>query len=269
MDSDSDTDTDGEGTSTSGQPATATVAGQTGAAAATNAVAAFLQTFQRALASSAQAAGADPLGDQTQTNDPTAVASNGSNAGSAQSLLASLGALQNAQSPSATSDATLATQTSPSTSTTDPDAVVAQLLRGISMRDLGETSQIRLRLVPESLGDLSVKLTVDHSGSVSASVLAQTPQARDALIANQAQLTRSLSDAGLKLTSFSVDLSNSGANMFGQQQQQPQPQQQRFGIVQESPSASDDAGSDQLLAVPSFAPPVTAAAGAGSLNYLV
>jgi hypothetical protein len=266
-DTDANTNPQGEGTSTSGQTAAATVAADAAPAAPNASVAAFLQNFQRALAAAAQADGDDTsLGTQTQTNGATTIASDGSSAGQAQSFLTSLGAVQNAQTSTTLPDGTQSTQTSPSTSTTDPNDVVAQLLRGITMRDLGQTSEIRLRLVPESLGDLSVKLAVNNNGSVSASVVAQTPQARDALIANQAQLTRSLSDAGLKLTSFNVNLSNSGTNMFGQQQ--PQSQQQRFGFGRGLSLASDDA-SDDLSAMPSFAPPVLAGAGTGSLNYLV
>jgi len=252
-------------TSTSGGAATATLAASGSAAAAPNAtVAAFLQAFQRALAMNANAiqTGAS-LPDQTQTDDAAPAASNGT--GNVQPLLASLGVIQDAQTPpSSTLNTPVAQQTAPTTA--DPNLVVAQLLRGIMMRDLGTTSEVRLRLVPESLGDLNVKLTVDNTGSVNASVVAQTPEARDTLLANQNQLTRSLSDAGLKLTSFNVDLSNSGTNMFGQQQPQPQ---QRYGFGLRAPLvSSDDAGSDPLSAIPSFAPPSAVAAGAGVLNYL-
>jgi flagellar hook-length control protein FliK len=136
------------------------------------------------------------------------------------------------------------------------------------MSNLGSSSQIRLRLVPENLGDLNVKLTVDSTGSVNASVLAHTPEARDALLANQGQLHRSLADAGLKLASFNVDLSNNGANMFAQQQS-PQPQgQSRSAFGQRSMDVADSTQGDPLSAIPSFAPPSLAATASGTLNYL-
>jgi hypothetical protein len=254
-----------------GSAATAALAAAGGSAQAAPdaALAAFVQTFQRALAFNANAAAAETPAATGQPSDGTAPAVSDTTAiGSAQSFLASLG-IQSPQTPATSSaqpDTPVAAQTSP---TTDPNAVVAQLVRGLTMSNLGTSSQVRLRLVPETLGDLSIKLNVDNTtGSVSASVLAQTPDARDALIANQGQLHRALADAGLKLSSFNVDLSNSGANMFGQQQPQPQ-HQQRFGSSQRSVLASEDTSGDSLSAVPSFAPPAMVAAGTGTLNYLV
>lgn len=256
----------GGSTNSPGNPVAAALVAGNGTASAPNAtVAAFLQTFQRALSASANAVQTDALSDQSRSDGADPVVPNNVTVGNGQSFLASLGVTQTAQPPiSNTPDVPLAQQTA---STTDPNAVVAQLVRGLTMNNTGASSQVRLRLVPENLGDLNVKLTVDNTGSVSASVLAHTPEARDALVANQGQLQRSLADAGLKLTSFSVDLSNGGANMFAQHQQ-PQPQQ-RFGFDQRSMLVSNDSEGDPLSAVPSFAPPVLAAAAPGALNYLV
>jgi flagellar hook-length control protein FliK len=261
-------DAKGGSTNPGGNAATAALAAASGTASAPNAtVAAFLQTFERALSASANAVQPDPLSDQNQSDDTNPIGSNNTTIGNGQSLLASLGVPQTTQpTTSNTPDLPVAAQTAP---TTDPNAVVAQLVRGLTMNNTGESSQVRLRLVPENLGDLNVKLTVDRNGSVSASVLTHTPEARDAIVANQGQLQRSLADAGLKLTSFSVDLSNGGANMFAQHQQ-PQTQQ-RFGFDRRSMLVSNDTNSesDPLSAVPSFAPPALAAAASGALNYLV
>lgn len=253
--------------------AAAATAQASSAAASTATVAAFLQSFEKALASTAQASDADAP-DQTQTDGTAAAATPVASPGTAgQSFLASIGALQTAQVQTTTTQAappqTTGGTAPQTTDGTDPNAVVSQLLRGINMRDLGSSSEIRLRLVPESLGDVSVKLTVDNAGSVTASILAHTTEAHDALVAGQGQLTRSLSDAGLKLTSFNVDLSNSGGNAFGQQQSQPQ-QQPRGGYGAGPVVSTTDSSEDPLLAaVPSFAPPATAATpGASALNYL-
>ena len=105
----------------------------------------------------------------------------------------------------------------------DSNHVVEQVLRGAFLNTVGAVSTVRLRLVPEELGDVSVKLTIEGN-SVSAQVMAQTPAAHDALVAGQAQLTRALADAGLKLTSFNVDLAGGFAS-FQQQQQQQSSQQ--------------------------------------------
>lgn len=242
-------------------------------------VAAFLAAFEQSLAASHAAdtnAGSAPGATaQTQTQTQSAAAGDASTASATQSFLASLGIAQN----SAPGDAQPTTNPSqpPSlpTQSSDPNNVVDQLVRGISMRDLGTSSEVRLRLVPQSLGDLSIKLTVDNAtGSVSASVLTHTAEARDTLLANQNQLTRSLADAGLKLSSFNVNLSNNGAGAFAQPQQQQQApsQQQRprwsSMVAAAAGSSADDTSDASLLAVPSFAPPSSAAAALGVYNYL-
>ncbi len=111
----------------------------------------------------------------------------------------------------------------PSQTTVDPNLVVSQLLHGLSLNTVDTTSTVRMRLVPEELGDVSVKLTIEGN-SVSAQVMAQTPAAHDALVAGDGQLARAFEDAGLKLTSFNVDLAGGFAS-FQQQQQQQSSQQ--------------------------------------------
>jgi flagellar hook-length control protein FliK len=148
----------------------------------------------------------------------------------------------------------------------DHSAIADQVLRGAFLRNTGTSSEIRLSLLPEALGDVSVKLVVT-AGSVAAHVVAETPAVRDALIAAQPQLTKSLADAGLKLTSFNVDLSGGGFAGFSQQQNA---QSQNEARTRRSTSVfdSDDATGDaQLAAIPSFGPPASTTA-AGDYNYL-
>jgi flagellar hook-length control protein FliK len=147
----------------------------------------------------------------------------------------------------------------------DQSAIADQVLRGAFMRNLGQSSEMRLRLVPDSLGDVSVKLVVS-AGTVTAHVLADTPEVRDALIAAQPQLTKSLADAGLKLTSFGVDLSGNGFAGFSQQ-----PGGQSGGNPQRGTSSADtDNDNDEttLEAIPSFGPSLGALPNAGDYNYL-
>jgi flagellar hook-length control protein FliK len=152
----------------------------------------------------------------------------------------------------------------------DTSAIVEQVLRGAFLQTNGTSSSIRLSLVPEHLGDVSVKLNVDASGNVSAHVTAQTVEAGNALTQGQSQLTRSLAEAGLKLTSFSVDVSNSGlgGNANGQQQPSQQPFTGRHipntGLDADAPSGDESA----LLAVPTFGPPIVANRTLGAYNYL-
>jgi flagellar hook-length control protein FliK len=121
--------------------------------------------------------------------------------------------------------------------------------------------------VPETLGDVSVKLVVD-AGNVSAHVVAATSDVRDALVAAQPQLTKSLAEAGLKLTSYSVDLSGNGFAGFAQQhndQSRDGNRPYRSGASADAEDAADDTA---LNAIPSFGPSTTVEPGAGDYNYL-
>ena len=153
----------------------------------------------------------------------------------------------------------------------DANAVVDQILRGMQIRTTNGQSVVRLRLVPEQLGDVSVKLVVS-GGSVDASITAHTVDAQSALAGAQTQLAKSLADAGLKLQSFSVGLAGES---FADPRDQSRPNDQsnrpsarRIGAVE---AADADASPDpSLLAVPSFGPPIYAANPAlGALNYLI
>jgi flagellar hook-length control protein FliK len=237
------------------------------AAAPSPAVAAFVRLFTDAIASASASASdlkaTDPNGNPTGTLLQTTVTS---------SQAPTIGAFAPVQSTLAT-DATVTNgaQTPtplPSQTTVDPNTVVEQILRGAFLNTVGSTSTVRLRLVPEELGDLSVKLTVNGS-SVDAQVMAQTPAAHDALVAGQGQLSRALADAGLKLNSFNVDLAG-GFSSFQQQQQQSSQQSTSNGRSLllggvDTPENDESA----LTAAPNFGPPVLAGANWSALNYLV
>ena len=151
----------------------------------------------------------------------------------------------------------------------DRYAVVEQVLKGISVRNLGgvSNSEVRLRLVPEHLGDVNVKLVVTNGG-VNATVVAANSDVRDTLIANQQHLARSLESAGLKLTGFSVDVSNGGFAGFQHQQQQQQSSATRGAVASEFDD-SDVQADLAIAATPSFAPPQAADVRLGHLNALV
>jgi flagellar hook-length control protein FliK len=250
-----------------------TDAAVTTAAASTNgslstSVTAFVKSFTEALA--ATGAGAPAATDKPVTDDdgtatvlPTTVAS---------TQAPTIGAFAPV-APALHVDALSANPATPSvpqqSAPPDPNTVIDQVLRGAFLVTTGDSSTVRLRLVPESLGDVTVKLNISGT-SVDAQVVAQTPAAHDALVAGQAQLTRSLSDAGLKLTSFNVSLGGGGFTSFQQQQQQSAqhqtPSGQRLLLGDVDTSETDD---PSLAAVPSFAPPTSAATGWGAYNYLV
>jgi flagellar hook-length control protein FliK len=152
----------------------------------------------------------------------------------------------------------------------DANAVVDQVLRGVNIRTTDGSSEIRLRLVPENLGDVSVKLVV-NGGSVDASITTHNADAQNALAGAQNQLAKSLADAGLKLQSFTVSLAGGFA---GNRDQQSPPSwsnrsnTRRIGGVESV--GTDDGEDTSLLAVPTFGPSIfTANPAFGGFNYLV
>jgi hypothetical protein len=188
-------------------------------------------------------------------------------AADAQALAAAGAAGTAAPSPSAGADRSAPALPAPTMPPIDHSAIADQVLRGAFMRNVGTSSEIRLTLVPETLGNVTVKLVVD-GGSVTAHVLAQTPEVRDALVSAQPLLTKSLADAGLKLTSFNVDLSGSGFAGFAQQQNSRQHDGQPDRRAADSTAWDDVAGDAPLEAVPSFGPSLVARPNAGDYNYL-
>jgi Flagellar hook-length control protein FliK len=104
-----------------------------------------------------------------------------------------------------------ALQSSGSGSPVDANKVIEQMLSGMTMRTLAQgTSEIRLQLQPENLGQVTMRLTVSGN-QVSANVIAQSADVRSALVANHQDLARSLAEAGLTLSGFSVDVSGGDA----------------------------------------------------------
>jgi flagellar hook-length control protein FliK len=142
----------------------------------------------------------------------------------------------------------------------DPTAAIEQLVKSMAMRTGSDgTSEMRLRLQPESLGTVTLKLTVDGN-NVSANVVAQNGEARSALLAQQHHLARSLADSGLKLTSFTVDLSG------GQAQDQTRDRTSGFGrryTVHEMAAADADATESS-----STGPALLPSSTLGLLSYL-
>ncbi len=70
--------------------------------------------------------------------------------------------------------------------TFDPNAVIEQIVKGIVIQNSGESSQIRLRLQPEQLGEVTMKLTVTGN-SISATVIASNANVRDTLLSGQSR----------------------------------------------------------------------------------
>ena len=242
------------------QVAIAPAASATGGTAGDALLASLLRSLQTAF---------PPLG---EAKSDSATADSGSSLGpvatttpSTSSVFASLG-LGPIVSTTFDSSAPAPAQNQPAStpSYVDPNGIVDQVLAGISMRYQPDGTQtVRMRLVPESLGDVTVNLQVQN-GSVTATLLAQTTDVRDALLANQQLLVRSLADAGLKLSSFTVNLANGGLH-YQQSQYSKTPQ---FGTTRRLLGTNSDSADDTVAAVPTFGPPQTQLAALQWLNAL-
>jgi flagellar hook-length control protein FliK len=141
--------------------------------------------------------------------------------------------------------------------TIDPQSIIEQVVKAMTVRTYGDTSQMRISLQPQHLGDVSMKLTVTGN-TVSANVVAQNANVGQILLANQHQLAKTLADAGLSLGSFSVDVSG-GNPGFSQQQASQSRAFVTTGIASAANIAEDDS-SGNLAAF---------AARTSVLNYLV
>lgn len=144
----------------------------------------------------------------------------------------------------------------------DTTAVIEQMMKSLTMRtnDQG-SSEIRLHLQPENLGDVTMKITVSGS-QISANVVASNADVRSALISNHHQLARSLADAGLRLSGFSVDVSGGDAGRDHQRDRTS-----GFGrryVVHELQTTSSD-----TPALSSLAAPILGGSSLELFNYLV
>jgi flagellar hook-length control protein FliK len=230
---------------------------------------AFVQAFATALArADAPGSGRGFGGASSTAAVPDAAPVSASSGGSAQPVLS----FAIPFAPDAAPVAPPApASTLPQAQHVDANAVVDQILRGMAVRTSDGQSEVRLRLVPENLGDVSIKLTVT-GGVVDATITAHTADAQNALAGGQNQLAKTLADAGLKLQSFTVGLAGGG---FADARDQSRPHDswnrpgsRRFGGVESVDTG--DSGDASALANSSFGPPIYSAQSLpGSLNRLV
>jgi flagellar hook-length control protein FliK len=143
----------------------------------------------------------------------------------------------------------------------DPESIIEQMVKSMTMRSSGGTSQVNLRLQPDHLGSVALKITVTGT-TIDANVIAQSGHVRDLLVNGQQQLARSLSDAGLTLGTFSVDVSGGNAGFTGRhaQHQHAPAKAGSFGVALDDEDPQTDDGR--------FGPPLIAPGQSIVLNYL-
>ena len=144
----------------------------------------------------------------------------------------------------------------------DVNSVIEQMIKSMSMRtNASGSSEIKLNLQPENLGSLTMKITVTGS-QISANVIAQNADVRSALMSNHQQLAKSLSNAGLTLTGFSVDVSGGDARQ-NQQNHGQSGLGRRYTVHEMNAPATDESTTNSALG-----PPLDGGSGLALFNYL-
>ena len=88
--------------------------------------------------------------------------------------------------------------------------VFEKIINAARLTRLGGTSEISLRLEPDHLGQMRVRLTLDENHALTARVQVETQEARSLIEGSLHRLKDSLAEQGLKVEKFSVDVRQDG-----------------------------------------------------------
>jgi flagellar hook-length control protein FliK len=125
-------------------------------------------------------------------------------------------------------------QAVPTLRTVDPVAVAGQVSRAISVNLTPGASEVKLKLHPEHLGEMTLKLVVTGT-TVQAQALVTNPAVQHALESQLSHLRQQLADSGLSLTSFGVAVGDQGgfsqafqqSGQHGRQEWTPEPREEQ------------------------------------------
>ncbi len=88
--------------------------------------------------------------------------------------------------------------------------VFEKIINAARLIRLGGTSEISMRLEPDHLGQMRVRLTLDGNHSLTARIQVETQEARSLIEGSLYRLKESLAEQGLKVEKFSVDVRQDG-----------------------------------------------------------
>jgi len=114
--------------------------------------------------------------------------------------------------------------------TLSPDTardVMDQVVKGLALRVQGETSEVRIRLEPESLGEVVVHMRLEH-GKLQAQIDVSQAGVKGVLEGNLMQLRQSLSTRGIEVQRLDVVFSG-GSGACGSENGQGERQRQHGG----------------------------------------
>ncbi|MCB9781616.1 MAG: flagellar hook-length control protein FliK [Candidatus Omnitrophica bacterium] len=122
------------------------------------------------------------------------------------------------------------TQTNPTPSLppapVEENEILNQISRNIQSRSVTQGSEMRIRLVPESLGEIHVKVMV-RDGQVIAEIRASSDATREILTKNATHLQSLLAESGVGMEKVVVRTGNFGSDLQGQFTQQRDAGQQQ------------------------------------------
>ena len=101
--------------------------------------------------------------------------------------------------------------------------IIDQLARHARLTQSGGETHLQVRLQPESLGEVTLRVTLAAGGGLHGNVTVSHPAVREALLGALPELRQSLSEQGMRVESFTV---NVGAEPGGREHRPP-PQPQR------------------------------------------
>lgn len=84
--------------------------------------------------------------------------------------------------------------------------VFEKIINAARLTRLGATSEISMRLEPDHLGRMRVRLTLDENHALSARIQVETQEARSLIEGSLHRLRESLAEQGLKVEKFNVDV---------------------------------------------------------------
>lgn len=84
--------------------------------------------------------------------------------------------------------------------------VINQIVNHMEMRNLANRDELHLKLNPEYLGELKIKLTQGENGEVSARFITTSDETREVLADSKADLRKRVEEKGIRFGAIEVDL---------------------------------------------------------------
>ena len=128
------------------------------------------------------------------------------------------------------------------------EPIITQIVEEISLKANAVEQEVQIRLKPEHLGALNIKLSLDQ-GVVRAEFMAENPLVGDLIQAALPQLRISLQQLGMNLGEVSVGLGfQDNSQQFSDNRQQQSPRRSRF-YPEVNGSFESDFSSDSILQI--------------------